>query len=99
MPASKASSPSGARSHRSSMLPFFRSEGHVIGIEDVLDLQLPIAGIDVAMHAGVEGELAVRRAVAQIVDAALHRPDMLLEGHAAGSEAGEHEAAILAGAR
>ena len=50
------------------------------------------------MHAGVERELAGGCAVDEVVDIALHRPDMLVEARSA-SEAREHEAAMLADAR
>ena len=51
------------------------------------------------MHAGVERELAVRRAIDEIVDVALHRPDMVLEARSMRGQAGEHEAAVFADAR
>ena len=55
------------------------AEGHVIGVEHVLDLELPVAVVGVAVHAGIERERAVGRAVDEIVDIALHRSDMVLE--------------------
>jgi hypothetical protein len=55
------------------------AERHVIGVEHVLDLELPVAVVGVAVHAGVERERAVGRAVDEIVDIALHRSDMVLE--------------------
>src|SRR5208337_5267072 len=42
------------------------AERHVIGIEHVLDLQLPVSVVRITMHAGVEGERPVRRAVDQV---------------------------------
>jgi len=75
------------------------TEGHVIGIEHVLDLQLPVPGIYVPMHPGIERELAIRRAVDEVVDIALHGADVILEARAFGGEAGEHESAVLADAR
>ena len=51
------------------------------------------------MHAGIEVELAIRRAVDEIVDIALHWADMVLEACAFGGEACENEAAILSDAR
>src|SRR5205807_8830318 len=71
------------------------AERHVVGIEHVLDLELPVAGIGVAMHAGIERELAGRRAVDEVVDIALHRADVILEARTLGGEAREHEAAVF----
>ena len=51
------------------------------------------------MHAGVERERAVGRAIDQIVDVALHRADMVLEARALVGKARKHEAAIFTGAR
>jgi hypothetical protein len=75
------------------------AERPVVGVEHVLDLELPVAVVDVAMHAGVERELAVGGAVDEVVDTALHRADMVLEARALRREACEHEAAIFANAR
>ena len=58
------------------------AERHVIAVEHVLELELPVAVVDVAVHADVERELAVGRAVDEIVDVALHRADMVLEARA-----------------
>ena len=60
------------------------AERHVIGVEHVLDLELPVAVVDVAVHADVERERPVRRAVDEVVDVALHRADMVLEARPAG---------------
>ena len=74
-------------------------KGHVIGVEHVLDLELPIAAIGVPVHAGIERERAVGGAVDEIVDIALHRPDMVLEARTFRRQTREHEAAICADAR
>src|SRR5262249_33301468 len=55
------------------------AEGHVIGVEHVLDLELPVPVVGVAVHAGVERERAVGGAIDEIVDIALHRSNMVLE--------------------
>ena len=51
------------------------------------------------MHAGVERQRAVRRAIDQVVDIALHRADMVLEVLALRRQAREHESAVLADSR
>ena len=75
------------------------AERHVIGVEHVLDLELPVAVVGVAVHAGVEGKRAVRRAVDEVVDVAFHRADVVLEARSGRREAREHEAAVFADAR
>ena len=55
------------------------AERHVIGVEHVLDLELPVAVVDVAVHAGVERERPVGCAVDEVVDIALHRADVVFE--------------------
>ena len=39
------------------------AERHVVRVEHVLDLELPVTAEDVAVHAGIERELAVGRAI------------------------------------
>ncbi len=51
------------------------------------------------MHAGVERERAVWGAIDQVVDVALHRPDMVLEARVPVRKACIHETAISADAR
>ena len=75
------------------------AERHVVGVEHVLDLELPVAVEDVAVHAEIEGECAFRRPIDEIVDVRLDRPDMVLEARTVGGKAREHEAAVFAGAR
>src|SRR5262249_31252336 len=75
------------------------AERHVVGVEHVLDRELPVAVVGVAVHAGVERERAVGRAVDEIVDIALHRSDVVLGAGTFPRQTREHEAAILPDAR
>src|SRR5262249_23696530 len=75
------------------------AERHMVAVEHVLDLELPVAVEAVAMLPEVEGELAVRRAVDEVVDVALHRADLVLEARAMWREARKHEAAVDLDAR
>ena len=75
------------------------AERHVIAVEHVLDLELPVAVVDVAVLAHVERELAAGCAVDHVVDVALDRADVVLEARALLGEACENEAAILADTR
>ena len=75
------------------------AERHMVGVEHVLDLELPIAVVDVAVHAGIERQRTVGRAIDQIVDIALHRADMVLEARTFRRQARKHEAAVLADPR
>jgi len=65
------------------------AERHVVGVEHVFDLKLPVALVDIAVHAGVERELSIRCPVDQIVDVAFDRSDMVLEARSAGGKARE----------
>ncbi len=71
----------------------------MIGVEHVLDLELPVPVEGVTVHAGVECQFAVRGAIDQIVDVVFHRTDMIFEAHAFGSEARKYEAAVVTDAR
>src|ERR1700722_2168077 len=75
------------------------TEWHVIGVEHILDLQLPVTVEGVPVHAGIERQLTVRCAIDQVVDIVLHRADMVFEARPLGGEAREYEAAVLADAR
>src|SRR5262249_50199558 len=72
------------------------AERHVIGIEHVFDLELPVARIGVTVHAGVEREFARGGTVDEIVDVALYRADVVFEARTLRHQAREHEATIFA---
>src|SRR5258708_10292098 len=75
------------------------TEWHMIGIKHVFNLQLPVAAINVAVHACVKRNFARGGAVDEIVDIGADRRDMLVEAWARWRETRKYKAAILAYAR
>src|SRR5580698_5671583 len=66
------------------------TERYVIGVEHILDLQLPVTVEGVTVHAGIERQFAVRSAIDQIVDIVLYRADMVFKAYPLGGEAREY---------
>ena len=70
----------------------------MVHVDGVLELQLPVAAEQVFVHAAAEVDLAVGRAVAELVDRVLGVAEMLVEARPLRRQAREHEAAIDADA-
>ena len=68
-------------------------------VDAVLDLRLPVGADDVLADAADELDLAVGRAVDEVVDAGGDAVEVFRERGPVGREAGEHEAAIAVHAR
>src|SRR5262249_27001816 len=71
------------------------TERHVIGIKHVFDLELPVARIGIPVHAGIERQFAGGGAVDEVVDASLHRADVVFKARPLRRHAREHEAAVF----
>src|SRR5690348_5816336 len=75
------------------------AERHVIGIQHIFDLQLPVTVENIAVPPGIQREFAIGRAIDQIVDTGFHRANMVFESDAGPGEAGKDEPPINADAR
>src|SRR5262249_28446768 len=71
------------------------TEWHMVAVEHVLDLKLPVAVVGVTVHAEVARKGAVGSAINKVVDIVLDRTDLVFETQSRRRQARKNEAAVL----